>query len=483
MRETMEIRNQRWDDDQFERVRKEVLALWPTGREVDLEDAVIFHKKIIDEGKNLAHQMREAQKEGRKLIHPRVGVPILEEQIEMLQYLQKHGEVDSFPVLADSYTRQGNYREAEKGLRESERMGKPLLNGFPMTVHGVKKLRRLIDSVERPVQIRSNGIDGRLNAEISFAGGATSFISGAINSGMCYTRDAPLDRVIWNWQYVDRLFGRYHERGVPLVKDVMGIMPSSGVPPSLVHAAIVIELLLAAEQGVKYIAVEWFFNGSVIQDISSMLTLSKTCRSYLDQFGYTDVVIFPAANHYNGPYPEDVPWAYSMIAWNTVEAMFTDAVRIAVKTTEQAEGIPTKEANAVSCRAVKFIINLLQNQKPLTHPDIEVESLMIEKETRAILDRLFELGEGDIALGAIRGFEAGCIEAPFAASRFNAGKVMVIRDVNGAARFIDFGNLPFSEEMKEYHRKKVQERERREGRPAGYEMIVDSIMSISKGYL
>lgn len=479
----MDVRNRRWNDEEFEKVQKEVLGGWPTGKDVHFEEAIQYHRELIKSDKNLAIQSLNAQKEKRKLIHPRVGVPRLEEQIDMLNFLQENGDVDSFPILADSYTRRGNYKEAEKGLLESEKAGRSMLNGFPVTVHGVHKLRHLMDSVKKPVQIRSNSIDVRLNAEISLAGGATGFISGAICSGMNYNKDVPLDRVIWNWQYIDRLVGNYNAAGIPVLRDVLGVMPSSGVPPSLVHAAIVIESLLAAEQGVKYLAPEWFFNGNMIQDISAMQTISKTCRHYLDHFSYTDVALLPAANHYNGPFPDQLSFAYGLIVFNTVETMFTDAVRVAVKTLDQAHGIPTKESNAAACRATKFITNLLQNQPALRHPDIEIESAMIEKETRAIVDKVITLGRGDIAQGAIRGFEAGIIEAPFAACRFDAGKVMTIRDSSGAVRFLDFGNLPFSEDCKEFHRAKIAEREQKEGREVGYEMIVDSILCLSKGYL
>ena len=35
--ETIDIKNKKWTDDEFYKVRKEVLATWPTGSEVDLD--------------------------------------------------------------------------------------------------------------------------------------------------------------------------------------------------------------------------------------------------------------------------------------------------------------------------------------------------------------------------------------------------------------------------------------------------------------
>ena len=42
------VRNKKLDEGEFLRERKEVLAMWPTGKEVDLEEAVEFHKKLPD---------------------------------------------------------------------------------------------------------------------------------------------------------------------------------------------------------------------------------------------------------------------------------------------------------------------------------------------------------------------------------------------------------------------------------------------------
>ena len=42
----MEVRNRKWSEDEFYKVRKEVLSTWSTGKEVDLEEAIAFHKSL-----------------------------------------------------------------------------------------------------------------------------------------------------------------------------------------------------------------------------------------------------------------------------------------------------------------------------------------------------------------------------------------------------------------------------------------------------
>ena len=45
----MDIQNKRIPDDEFARLRQEVLAQWPTGAGVDLKEAVDYHKAMADE--------------------------------------------------------------------------------------------------------------------------------------------------------------------------------------------------------------------------------------------------------------------------------------------------------------------------------------------------------------------------------------------------------------------------------------------------
>jgi len=44
----IKVRNKKLDEKEFLKGRPEVLAMWPTGREVDLEEAVEYHKKLPD---------------------------------------------------------------------------------------------------------------------------------------------------------------------------------------------------------------------------------------------------------------------------------------------------------------------------------------------------------------------------------------------------------------------------------------------------
>ena len=120
----MEIQNRKIPEGEFMAMRQEVLQQWPTGRDVDLTEAAAYQKQQKP-SRNFSARLIEAKKEHRTLIQPRAGVPVLEEHIKLMQYLEKEGEADLLPTTIDSYTRQNRYHEAEEGIKASKEEAAP----------------------------------------------------------------------------------------------------------------------------------------------------------------------------------------------------------------------------------------------------------------------------------------------------------------------------------------------------------------------
>jgi methylaspartate mutase epsilon subunit len=200
------------DEGEFRRIRACVLAQWPTGADVEFDEAVAYHQTIPAK-RCLPNRLSRAKKKGETLIQPRAGVALPEEHIKLLQYLEREGGADLLPTTIDSYTRQNLYEEAAKGIEESRTEGRSLLNGFPAVNHGVAVCRRVNESVDLPVQVRHGTPDARLLAEISFAGGFTSYEGGGISYNIPYAKRAPLTKTIEDWKYVDRLVGLLRTKG------------------------------------------------------------------------------------------------------------------------------------------------------------------------------------------------------------------------------------------------------------------------------
>ncbi len=477
----MDLKNKKIPDDIFYKLREEVLLHWRTGKDVDLEEGINYHKAMPKE-RSFSEKLIDAKKNGKTLIQPRAGVPVIDEHIKLLQFLQDKGEADLLPSTIDSYTRQNRYEEAENGIAESIKLGRALMNGFPAVNHGVSGCRKVIESLHTPVQVRHGTPDARLLTEITYAGGFTSYEGGGISYNLPYCKDVPMEKTIVDWQYVDRLTGLYEEMGVSINREPYGPLTGTLVPPCISHSVAIIEALLAAEQGVKNITVGYGQCGNLLQDIAAIRTLEELTDEYLQKYGYDDVVVTTVLHQWMGGFPADESKAFAVISAGSVTAALSKATKVIVKTPHEAIGIPTMEANAQGMKCTKQVVNMLEDQE-FKDSRLEEEKEIIRQETRSIVDKCFELGNGDIAVGACRGVEAGAIDIPFAPCRFNAGLMLPCRDNDGCIRILNMGNMPFSQELKDLHADKINERAKHENRDASFQMVIDDVYAIGKGKL
>ncbi len=477
----MEIRNKKISKEEFNHIREEVLSLWPTGKDVNLEESYEFHKSL-PESKVFSQKLINAKEEGITLIQPRAGVALVDDQIKLLTYLQDVGEADLLPTTIDSYTRQNCYDDAQKGIIESIKNNKSMLNGFPAVNHGVESCRRIINELDTPIQVRHGTPDARLLSEITYAGGFTSFEGGGISYNIPYAKNVSLERTIRDWQYVDRLTGLYEEEGISINREPYGPLTGTLVPPCISHSVAIIESLLAAEQGVKNISVGYGQCGNFIQDIAAIRALEELTNEYLIKEGYEDVIVTTVLHQWMGSFPQDESKAFSVIALGSTLASLSKATKVIVKTPHEALGVPTMQANAQGLLCTKQILSMLKDQEFKAN-EVDIEKEIIKKETRCIVDKCFEIGENDIALGAVRAFKSGILDIPFAPSVHTLGKLLPARDNNGAIRILNPGKLPFTSELLEFNNKKIEERAKYENREKSFQMVIDDVYAISKGTL
>lgn len=482
----LEIRNKKWTDDEFYKVREEVLKTWETGKEVNLEEAFAYHK-AMPEHKKFAQKLNKAKAEGVTLVQPRAGVGLIENHIELLKHLQNEGGADLLPSTIDSYTRQNQYANCAEGIRrEKEGMAngnyRPFLNGFPAVNHGVYGCRQVVEALDTPLQVRHGTPDARLLTEIAYAGGFTSYEGGGISYNIPYAKNIPIEQTMRDWQYVDRLTGIYEEAGVSINREPYGPLTGTLVPPCISHSVAIIEALVAAEQGVKNVTVGYGQLGNQIQDVAAIRTLEELTEEYLHKFGYHDVNVTTVFHQWMGGFPADEAQAFGVISWGAATAALSKATKVIVKTPHEAAGVPTKEANAQGLRCTKQLVNMLADQVSVG-PRVEAEKEVIKAETRCILDRCIELGHGDIILGAIAAINSGVIDVPFGPAKCNAGIMLPARDNVGAVRILETGNLPFTADLKKFHQEKLAERGAAENRPVSFQMVIDDVYSISKGRL
>ncbi|MCK5387699.1 MAG: methylaspartate mutase subunit E [Candidatus Izimaplasma sp.] len=478
------VKNEKLTMEEFLRIRKEILQGWPTGSHPALElDEAVKRLKSVPPHKNFALKLRKAKEQGVTLIQPRAGVARLDEHIELLQYLEKEGRADFLPSTIDSYTRHNRYENAEDGIRESDKQGRSLLNGFPAVNHGVDGCTKVYKNINVPIQARHGTPDARLLSEIICASMWTSNEGGGISYNIPYAKTIGLEDTIKYWQYVDRLVGYYYEQGIELNREPYGPLTGTLVPPSISNTVAIIESILAAEQGVKNITVGYGQGGNVVQDIAALKALEEQTNHYLKLFGYEDIFITTVFHQWMGGFPSNESDAMGLISFASTVAALGNATKMITKTTHESQGVPTKEANAQGLRASKMVVNLLKGQRMPDSKEIEEEINQIKKEVDSLIHAVVKAGKGDIAQGAVNAFKRGLIDIPFAPSEMNNGKVLPARDIEGKIRILELGCLAFTDEIKEFHHQKLAERAKIQNRKISIQMTIDDIYAISEGVL
>ncbi len=473
----LRVRNKKIDDGLLMKKRREELDRWPTGKEVDFEEAVAYQKSLPD-SKIWWKVMTKLHEEGRMSVFPRAGTPVLEKMIELCQGLRDSGVV-LIPVTTDSYTRLRQYEKVEEILKECEKTGKPLLNGYPIINQGVKKTRKLVESIDAAFSPRGAG------GEIAIASGMTTAEAGMGFLGFgSYAKNMTIQDLVESSQNGMRVLGWYADRGVILCKDLHGWLPSSPFPLSINLACQVIEAVTAAEQGQKALYPLVHCMGNMTQDLAWIRLAPRIIREYLDKFGYQDCMIIGTCPAQTPLFPVamDMGGAFAYLCYVSMVGALSKSNAVDLRSIDEGAGVPTKDTNAVSYRAAKWIFDVVREQQvEIDVKGIDIEEKVAETEINAILDRVLNLGDGDIVDGTVRAVESGVLDSPWSPNVNVKDQVLGVRDAKGACRYLEFGNLPIPEEIKEFHRGKVAEREKLEGKKVDYHATVRDLWSLSKG--
>jgi methylaspartate mutase epsilon subunit len=473
------ISDKRIDESEFLEMRKANLLRWPTGADVDFERALERQKSLPDH-KRLDLVMRKAVAQGRCLVQPRGGFGTFKDQKELMQIIDKEGLADIVPTTTDSYTRNEQFALAQKGVDESEKLGRSLLNGYPIVNYGVAKASELIDAIDKPAIMLTGTTMPKLTGEIGFAAGYTGYLGSGIAYTTSYIKEMSIEDGIKNYQYLDRLSAMYLDHGVELHRRQPGFLTGTNIPPSIAIIIAILDLLLAAAQGVKNYGLEMGETLHLIQDAAAVKACKDLCQEYLTIKGCQDVFTPITLLHWMGAWPQDEAQAASLVSYGGTLAAISGASSVTTKTLHEAFGIPTPKINADGLRMTRMAIYLARNIKLDSMPEFQNEVNMIKNEVRPIVNKVLEMGDGDVALGTVRAFEAGILDIPWSPNKWVKSKVMPARDIDGCLRILDPGNMPFPKEVLEFHEEKLRLRAEKEKQPYDLNLAVSSVYEMSE---
>jgi methylaspartate mutase epsilon subunit len=299
-----------------------------------------------------------------------------------------------------------------------------------------------------------------------------------------YSKRQSIRELVAKSQNGMRTIGWYADRGVILCTDLHGWLPGAPFPLSVNIVAMIIEALTGAEQGQKALYPLVHCMGNIAQDLAWIRLTPRLLREYLDKFGYKDTMIVGTCPAQTPLFPVamDMGGAFAYLCYVSMVGALSKSNAVDLRSIDEGAGVPTKDVNAVSYRAAKWVFDVVREQRiEIDVKDVATEEKVTETEVRAILDRILDLGDGDIVDGTVKAVESGVLDSPWSPNITVKDQVLGVRDARGACRYLEFGNLPIPEEIKEFHRARVAEREKLEGRKADYHTAVKDLWSLSKG--
>jgi methylaspartate mutase epsilon subunit len=466
-------------EDAFAAMRKENLARWPTGAGVDFARAVERHRSL-PRHKQLAWVMRRAVAERRCLTQPRGGFGTFALQKELMQVLDRDGHADIVPTTTDSYTRNEQWTLAQKGIEETEKLGRSMLNGYPMVNYGVGPTAELVDAIDKPAIMLTGTAMPKLTGEIGYAAGYSGYLGSGIAYTVSYIKELSIEQGIRNYQYLDRLVAMYQDAGVELHRRQPGFLTGTNIPPCIAIVTAVLDCLLAAAQGVKNYGLEMGETLHLVQDAAATVVCREMCQEYLVRQGFGDIFTPVTLLHWMGAWPQDDAQSAALIGYGGTLAAIAGAVSVTTKSVHEAYGIPTPQANADGLRTTRTAIYLARHIRLDGLPEFEAEKELIRREVRAIVDRVLELGDGDAAVGTVRAFEAGVLDIPWSPNRFVKSRILPARDADGYLRILDPGLMPFPREVLELHEERLRRRAEREGVAYGPDLAVTSVYEMAE---
>ena len=473
------LSEKRIGQDEFLELRKANLQRWPTGADVHFEKALERQKSLPDH-KRLDNVIRKAVAEGRCLVQPRGGFGTFKDQKELMQIIDKEGLADIVPTTTDSYTRNEQFALAQKGVDESEKQGRSLLNGYPIVNYGVAKASELIDAIDKPAIMLTGTTMPKLTGEIAFAAGYTGYLGSGIAYTTSYIKELSIEDGIKNYQYLDRLSAMYLDNGVEIHRRQPGFLTGTNIPPSIAIIIAILDLLLAAAQGVKNYGLEMGETLHLIQDAAAVKACRELCQEYLALKGYKDVFTPITLLHWMGAWPQDEAQAASLVSYGGTLAAIAGASSVTTKTLHEAFGIPTPKINADGLRITRMAIYLARKIKLDSMPEFQDEVNLIKSEVRPIVNKVLEMGDGDVAIGTVRAFESGVLDVPWSPNKWVKSQVMPARDVDGCLRILDPGKMPFPKEVMEFHQEKLRQRAVKENQPLDLNLAVTSVYEMSE---
>jgi methylaspartate mutase epsilon subunit len=283
------------------------------------------------------------------------------------------------------------------------------------------------------------------------------------------------------WKYVDKLTEWYYRNfEVVINREFFGPLTCCLMEPAIPISINIIQSILSAKSGVRCLSVGLAEQGNRCQDIAAVKVLDRMTRHYLKKYGFNECTVSTVYHQYMAAFPENAQKARDLILNSSITGTLAKAMRILTKTPVESHDIPNKKDNSEGLKLTQTGIRKAMDIN-IDMENVIQEINLLEKEVAAIMQAVEILGKGSIAKGAIKAFEKGLLDIPFSPSIYNKNTSVTAKDCNGAIRFVNPEQFPFSEDIIHFHQEKIQQRMTKERTTKIFQILEKDLTRIWKG--
>ncbi|WP_240724150.1 hypothetical protein [Frankia sp. B2] len=384
-------------------------------------------------GEGFGAFVKRARARGALVVQPRMGFSDPQHMRAGLLATKNARGTTVGTITLDSYTRIGDHSEIEKSLQQDIP-----LNGYPIVSHPLDVTTRMLDgvaSVDFPVQVRHGSPAPAEIFQVMGQLGLTATEGGPVSYCIPYGR-TPLIASIRNWARCCEAFSQSTMNGkVPHMETFGGCMLGQLCPPGQLIAISVLEALFFREHGLRSVSLSYAQQTNMAQDHEAVLALRRLCGELLADME-SHIVVYS----YMGLHPRTESGSAALLADAVELAVTAGADRLVVKTSAEADRIPTIEENVSALnRAAAAACGRWIGVPRETPADSQAYL-----EARVLIDTVRNLDD-DLGRALVAAFQRGYLDVPYCLHPDNAGRARSCIASDGRLLWTDLGALPLRE--------------------------------------
>jgi len=361
-------------------------------------------------------------------VQPRMGMGSLKSMQMGIQAVKDLPAPTLGTITLDSYTRMGQFDEAEKALQAGLD-----LNGFPILAYPPCEIMNhlsCLGSDDFLIQVRH----GTANPEKIFEQLVRSQLflteGGPISYCLPYGQ-LPLKDAIASWERSCLILADYPTKSH--LESFAGCLLGQLCHPSILVSLGILEALFFQQNGLKDISLSYAQNYSLAQDLAAVSALKRLADHYLSKEIYWHIVIYT----FMGLFPETDRGFEIILKESAQLAVLSGARRLIVKTLEESRQIPTVSSNL---NALKKAHEFSASPPEDVAYDWEEEDLIFSQ-SKALIESVLNLSP-DIGTGLYIAFQKGYLDVPFCLHPDNRHLATCTIDQKGYLQWISLGKLP-----------------------------------------